>query len=137
MNARKKKSLEQEINSRLYRNLTREGIRMDHLDPTKEQNWPLLHYPKNKADYVNLLPPSYRNPFQDQQNKEDKRVDTQPLSATTQRKSKGLDFKQSLADEWSITEKPKQTTSRLRTSAINMVPLCVTIAGILFLCLWC
>lgn len=137
MNAQKKRSLEREINNRLYRNLTREGIRMDHLDPTKEQNWPLLHYPKNKADYINLLPPSYRNPFQGQEHKEKTRTDTQPLLVTQHKKNAGLDFKQSLAAEWSITDKPKPSTNRLHTSAMNVVPLLVTVAGILFLFLWC
>ena len=63
MTKRKQRYLTREINNRLYKNLTREGIQMDHLDPTKLENWPLIQYQDDEADYINLLPPSYRNPF--------------------------------------------------------------------------
>ncbi len=137
MNVQNKRSLEREINSRLYRNLTREGIRMDHLDPTKAQNWPLLPYPKNKADYINLLPPSYRNPFQHHGSGVEKRTDIKSIPATHHRKNKGLDFKQSLAAEWSITDKPRPNKNKLHTATIDSVPLFITLAGILFLFLLC
>ncbi len=126
MTNQKKRFLEHEINAKLYRNMTREGIPMDHLDPTHFANWPLLEHQANKGDYVNLLPPSYRNPFH------------QSVSAVTQLRRRtndeasvqAQDFKDSLANEWSITNEPEavvvQETPRSKGSI-----LLITIAGIL------
>lgn len=63
MTKRKKRNIEKEINRRLYNNLAKEGIELKHLDPTRLNDWPLFDYQENESDYINLLPPSYRNPF--------------------------------------------------------------------------
>ena len=126
MTNKKQRTIEREINARLYRNLTREGIPMDHLDPTHLADWPLIEYPTNKADYVNLLPPSYRNPFRQTinaaQSTQQQYADYTPAQAR--------EFREALANEWANTQEPEVATlpepERSRVSI-----LLITIAGLL------
>ncbi|MEM8486010.1 MAG: hypothetical protein AAF564_10705 [Bacteroidota bacterium] len=127
MTNQKKRSLEHEINARLYRNLTREGIPMDHLDPTHLASWPLLeHQSANKGDYVNLLPPSYRNPFQ----QEISAVTQQRRQADKKSAAQGQDFRTHLASEWSISDEPEIVVAEEpQRSGVSL--LLITIAGLL------
>ncbi len=126
MTNKKQRTIEREINARLYRNLTREGIPMDHLDPTHLADWPLIEYPSNKADYVNLLPPSYRNPFS--QTVSTATATRKPRTSNTEAPAQA--FKESLANEWSITNKPEIATLP-EPEKTDASLLLITIAGIL------
>ena len=96
MTNKKQRSLEREINNLLYRNLTREGITMDHIDPSRLKDWPLHSYPENEGDYVNLLPPSYREPFAPSPKKTKRRK-------REKKQSQGL--RESMSSEWSLISK--------------------------------
>lgn len=127
MTNQKKRSLEREINARLYRTMTREGISMDHLDPTQLANWPLLEQQSaNKGDYVNLLPPSYRHPFQQPKNTTPafRKKKRSRVSAQTRA------FRHSLAREWAISNEPAPAEAPAKEQPVTSI-LLITIAGLL------
>lgn len=103
MTKRRKRTLEKEINSRLYNNLAREGVELRHLDPTRLGNWPLFEYQESDSDYINLLPPSYRNPFPDS-GSSSRRLFSGGANYSGSTKSTttpGNTFSQGLPPEWS------------------------------------
>ena len=125
MNSRKKRYLEREINNQLYRNLSKEGITLEHLDPTRLKNWPFITYPAKDDDYINLLPPSYRDPFG-----KPATVDQSQKPAPPPQKRPNL--RESLALEWQPPSLPAESVSPKKASrVINLLPLLITIASAL------
>ncbi len=131
MNKRRKRNLEREINSRLYHNLAREGVELRHLDPTRLGNWPLFEYHETDSDYINLLPPSYRNPFPTSEASPRRRLATDTnlvnIKSTT---SIATDFRPGLHSEWS-SKLYTSSLSKARSSVKRMRQFLIVLAGLL------
>ncbi len=123
MTKRKKRSLERDINILLYKNLTREGISMDHLDPSRLRDWPLHNYSGHDEDYVNLLPPSYRDPFTAEIQKPKKTANTR----------KAMNLRESLSTEWSATLMKKYDAHKTQDRRSHFSKVFISVSGALFL----
>ncbi len=131
MTKRKKRNLEREINSRLYNNLAREGIELRHLDPTRLGNWPLFEYQESDSDYINLLPPSYRNPFPASETSSTTRL-TGRIHATDDQNTTSIfdNNRKHIPNEWS-TKLYTNGLTHAKSSVNRMRQYLIVLAGLL------